>query len=155
MEKLEKFLLNWGEFGELSKAFSKQLKERYSGKIDVVIGIAKGGLPLSLQIANELGATWDSMRVASYIADYTRGKMNLLHDIHVDINNKTVMIVDDIADEGKTMEFVKNHLYTNYQPHEIITTVLFLKPTSKFKPDNYLEKTEKWVMFPWEAETEI
>ena len=32
----------------------------------------------------------------------------------------------------------------------IKTATLFLKPTSKFIPNYYIEETDKWVVFPWE-----
>lgn len=154
MGELEKILLSWDDFGKLSKNFSHALKSQYKGNIDVVIGIAKGGLPPSLQIANELGAKWDSMRVSSYIADGIRGDMTLVHDIHTDISGKTIMIVDDIVDEGNTMRFVKDYLSKKYSPKMIITTALILKRGSHFKPDNYAREADKWILFPWEAPCE-
>ncbi len=152
MGELEKILLSWQEFGVLSEKLANKLKSKYNKEIDVVIGIAKGGLPISVYLANSLGAQWDSIRIRSYTSDGVRGKMELLHDLHTDIRGKTVMLVDDIVDEGKTMEFAIKYLNEKYHPKKIITTSLILKPRSEFRPDNYTQERSEWIVFPWEPE---
>ncbi len=151
MERLEKILLDWQAFGALSEKLANDLKSRYEKTIDVVIGIAKGGLPISVYLANSLGAQWDSIRIKSYTADGIRGKLELLYDLHTDIKDKTVMLVDDIVDEGKTMEFAIRYLNERYHPKKIITTSLILKPHSEFRPDNYTQEISEWIVFPWET----
>jgi hypoxanthine phosphoribosyltransferase len=151
MKKLEKDPMSWSEFGELSEKFVGDLKEMYQGKVNVVIGIAKGGLPLSVSLANNLSAAWDSIRIRSY-EDTERKGMELVHGLHADITGKTVMLVDDIVDEGETMLFALDYLRKNYKPKKVITAALILRSHSKFVPDHYSQEREKWVKFPWEAE---
>ncbi len=154
MDGLEKVLLSWDEFGKLSKGFAENLKQRYGGEIDVVIGIAKGGLPLSVYIANSLDSRWDSIRIKSYTADAIRGEISLLYGPHMDLQGKTIMIVDDIIDEGKTMQYAVDYLNSKHGPKKIVTASLILKTHSAFKPDDYAQERNEWIVFPWEAEKE-
>lgn len=151
MSGLEKVLLSWDEFGKLSEDFAKRINEKYNGGIDAVIGIAKGGLILSVDVANHLGTEWDSIRIQSYRGDAIRVEPHLIYDLHGSISGKTVLLVDDIVDGGATMEFALDYLNKTHHPKKIITASLILKPHSSFKPDEYaLERTE-WMVFPWEA----
>jgi hypoxanthine phosphoribosyltransferase len=58
--------------------------------------------------------------------------------------SKNALVVDDIADSGATLKprYGKNFIVTIYYHRQ-----------SAVVPDIWLrEKTDKWVVFPWEAE---
>ena len=59
------------------------------------------------------------------------------------------MVVDDLVDEGATMQTVAKHLRSE-KPRTLRTAVLFKKPWSAFEPDFFLETLEEWIVFPWE-----
>jgi hypoxanthine phosphoribosyltransferase len=61
---------------------------------------------------------------------------------------KHLIIVDDICDSGNT--FIKIMEHRHNVKYKTITVSLFWKPTSKFIPDFYAEKTSNWIVFPWE-----
>lgn len=63
---------------------------------------------------------------------------------------KGCLIVDDIADTGNSLvHYTLNE--TNLNKYYIAT--IFYKKTSIVKPDFYLcEKTNEWILFPWECE---
>ena len=66
-----------------------------------------------------------------------------------------VLLVDDLADSGKTLiKSIKwlEHFYGFYLEEKIKTAVIWYKSTSKFKPDysvNYLEDSP-WIHMPFE-----
>ena len=66
-----------------------------------------------------------------------------------------VLLVDDLADSGKTLiKSIKwlEHFYGFYFEEKIKTAVIWHKSTSKFKPDysvNYL-KDSPWIHMPFE-----
>ena len=64
--------------------------------------------------------------------------------------SKNCMIVDDIADSGKTLlHFTLND--TQFNKYFIAT--IYYSKRSLVKPDFYTrEKTEKWIEFPWEKD---
>ena len=53
------------------------------------------------------------------------------------------LIIDDIADSGKTLLHYKEKGYA-------ITTMCY-KETSQVEPDMYHKKTTDWIVFPWEG----
>jgi len=56
--------------------------------------------------------------------------------------DKDMLVVDDIVDSGRTI--------SKYKDWD--TASIFYKPTSKVKPTYYAEKTNDWIVFPWEKE---
>ena len=56
-----------------------------------------------------------------------------------------VLVVDDIADTGKTL--------SQYSPL-YDTATLLVKPWSSIKPTYYIQKTEDWPVFPYERDDE-
>lgn len=70
------------------------------------------------------------IKVKSYEGMESSGKMNLILDINADISNRTVVIIEDIVDTGKTIDFLVKHLQSK-NPEKILTASLL------FKPDTY------------------
>jgi len=58
-------------------------------------------------------------------------------------------IFDDVADTGKTLKVVSNHLESRVEG-ELNTCTIAFKPRSEIEPDYYVYKTDKWIVFPWE-----
>ncbi len=65
-----------------------------------------------------------------------------------------VLLVDDLADSGHTLNAVIQMLKTNYAPiTELRSAVLWTKALSKFKPDYSVEflSTDPWIHQPFES----
>lgn len=60
--------------------------------------------------------------------------------------SENTLVIDDICDTGLTLEESKG----------TYTASLLLRYNSKFIPDIYSEriKTDDWIVFPWEVETD-
>lgn len=67
----------------------------------------------------------DFIRPKSY-SDKTQGDIKLISDIQCNIENRDIILVDDIYDSGKTMNFLIQHLLTK-NPNSITSVVLFKK----------------------------
>lgn len=63
------------------------------------------------------------------------------------LQNKSILVVDDLADKGTTLEAVKAQL-----PNACFAT-LFVKPLGKPRVDYFVEETdqETWIRFPWDT----
>ncbi len=56
---------------------------------------------------------------------------------------KETLIVDDIADTGKTL--------SSYQNQGCLTATLYYHKQSETVPNIWIkEKTDRWIVFPWE-----
>ncbi|MBI3859726.1 MAG: phosphoribosyltransferase [Thaumarchaeota archaeon] len=140
--------ISWAEYGILSEALAE--KVRASGKsFDLVVGIARGGIPVAMVVSDQLDARIDFINVKSYSGIAERGSPKILSTLTETIRGKSVLLVDDLVDHGDTMQMVKKYL-SDQSPGLLQTAVLFKKPWSKEEPDYYLEVVDKWVVFPFE-----
>lgn len=143
-----KKFVSWNELGEYVERLATVILD--SGELpDLVVGIARGGIPLAMVVADRLGVPIDFVNVKSYAGIQERGQPKILSTLIEDIHGRNVLVVDDLVDEGDTMETIVAYLAKN-SPKRIVTAVLFIKPWSRFKPDFYLETVDRWVVFPWE-----
>jgi len=140
--------VSWPEYGNLAEALAE--KVRAGGKkFDLVIGIARGGLPVAMVVSDRLNVRIDFINVKSYVGIGERGVPRILSTLTEEIRGKNILIVDDLVDQGDTMEVVKDYLL-RHDPRLIETAVLFRKPWTTVDPDYYLEVVDRWVVFPFE-----
>ena len=140
--------VSWPEYGNLAEALAE--KVRSSGKkFDLVIGIARGGMPVAMVVSDHLGVKIDFINVKSYEGIAQRGAPKIISTITEDIRGKNVLVVDDLVDHGDTMETVRAHL-DMHDPKLLEAAVLFKKPWCRIEPEYYLEVVDRWVVFPFE-----
>ena len=140
--------INWTEYGNLADALAEKVRsngERY----DLVIGIARGGVPVAMVVSDHLGVKLDIINVKSYEGIGERGRPRILSTLTESIGGKKVLLVDDLVDQGDTMATVTEFL-RGENPILLKTAVLFKKPWTRTEPDHFLEVVDKWIVFPWE-----
>jgi len=147
----EKLKVSWGTFGKQISAIVKIISGRPT-EYTRVVGISRGGLPLGVALSHKLNLPFSVVGVSSYNDD-TNEQETLICDTP-DVIFKgwegNILIVDDIADSGQTLKFLREK--TNKYPNIKCTTVtVYYKERSIIKPDIYLEMTDRWVVFPWET----
>ncbi|MCW4047545.1 MAG: phosphoribosyltransferase [Candidatus Bathyarchaeota archaeon] len=132
-------------------------KIRQSGfKPDVIVGIAKGGW-VSARVLSDL---LEVPRLATVNIEFytgiaqTKGEPVLKQGVSENVAGKKVLIVDDIADKGKSLALAKVHV-SQQGATEVRTATVYRKPWSETKPDYYAKETECWVVFPWETRETI
>lgn len=140
--------LSWSQYGELVTKLAENVVA--SGeRFDLVIGIARGGMPVAMVLADTLGVKVDFLNVKSYTDVGERVKPRILSTITEKIAGKKVLLVDDLVDGGATMESITEYI-ASQNPHSTKTAVLFTKPWSTFTPDFSLRVVDSWVVFPYE-----
>lgn len=140
--------ISWSEYGNLAEALAEKISA--SGKrFDLVVGIARGGIPVSMVVSDHLNLKVDFLNVKSYNDIGKRVPPRIVSTITEGIEGKAVLIVDDLVDQGDTLAFVKHHLVVQ-NPKDLETAVLFKKPWSKTEPDYSLESVSEWIVFPFE-----
>jgi hypoxanthine phosphoribosyltransferase len=140
--------ISWSEYGNLADALGE--KVRAAGKkYDLVVGIARGGLPVAMVVADHLDVKIDFVNVKSYSDVGKRSPPRILTTLTEKIDGKNILLVDDLVDQGDTMAFLKKYL-ADMKPAVLETAVMFKKPWSKTEPDYYLENVSEWIVFPFE-----
>lgn len=101
--------------------------------VDYVVGIPRGGLIIAVMISHRLD-----------IKHMTIDHLEKLEQFNLNIDNKSILIVDDISDSGQTLKHYKKQGYT--------TATLDVRNTTITKPDYYCNwlETPDWIVYPWE-----
>lgn len=145
-------IMTWQHFGEASRELARTVWD--SGfQPEIVVCVARGGLIPAGAIAYALDHK--SLLVLN-VEFYTGVGTTLLDPRLVDpvpelqgLRNKRVLIVDDVADSGRTLRFVRGicEEYTS----EIKIAVLYQKPVSVIDCDYVWKHTDEWIAFPWSS----
>lgn len=140
--------ISWTEYGNLADALAEKVRSTEQ-KFDLIVGIARGGIPVAMVVSDHLDVKIDIINVKSYNGIAERNPPRILSTLTETVSGKNVLLVDDLVDQGDTMTTVVGFL-KGQRPRALKTAVLFKKPWSKTEPDYYLEVVEKWIVFPWE-----
>ncbi len=140
--------LSWHDAEKALEALAISIKEDYDP--DVLVGISRGGLIPTVRLSHMLNDL--SMRVIHVKfyenVDETMEEPEITGTNIGKLEGK-VLIVDDVADTGSTLEAVLDYIDDKVTGKLKICTIAY-KPRSSIKPDYYVYETEKWIIFPWE-----
>lgn len=110
--------------------FAEQISRDYAGQGEVVlIGILKGAFILLADLSRRLTIPHrvEFMAVSSYgKSSVSTGAVRLIMDLRGDIENKHVLIVEDIVDTGHTLHYLMSLLKTR-RPASLRTCALVRK----------------------------
>ena len=148
--------MSWGDLG----SGSRSLAELVAGdgyRPDFVLGIARGGLLVAGAIGYALGVkNTFTMNVEFYTGIDERLDMPMIlppvPDL-VDFAETKVLIADDVADTGATLELVKSFLADKVA--EVRCAVLYEKPRSTVHCEYVWRRTDRWITFPWSADEPV
>ena len=154
-EKKRYTLLNFNNMKLFAKKLSEDILKKY-GRPDLIIYIERGGMVIARLMSDYLGVK-DLLSIrASYYTDEgipsTQVKLGSFDYQLNDIRNY-ILVVDDIADTGKTLTAVLEKIKKLTDKPIYICTVAF-KPHSEIKPDFYAYTVDNdtWVVFEYEEQ---
>ncbi len=121
-------------------------------KPETIFAIARGGLIPARILVDLLETTQFALLQIEFYMDIAQTKQEptLKQAPTASVLGKKVLLVDDIADTGKSLQLAKT-LLQQQGAVEIKTVTLYHKPQSIIKPDFYGKETSTWVVFPWET----
>ncbi len=130
MEKIVKEVLFSAE--RIRKRIAEMVRnidKDFVGKELVVIALLKGSVVFLADLVRGFSRplAFDFIGVSSYgNSTSSLGVVTLEKGITVDVRDKSVLVVDDILDTGRSLNFVKNYL-DRFKPREIKICVLLEK----------------------------
>lgn len=150
-EKTTYIAPTWNEMNQLAFEISQKIIKDKK-KFDRIVTLAKGGWPMTRSMVDFLGVDKvASIGVKFYNGIYKKLKTpQIYQDLPEKVKGENILLFDDVADSGGSLEFVQEHLQ-RHQPKSITTATLFYKPWSTFKPDYFGVQTSAWIIFPYEA----
>ena len=142
---------DWDEVYELCRILAKKIRES-NFKPDAIVAVARGGWVPARILADLLFVKeLYSVKAEHWgIVATPTGKAKITQPLTVDLSGKSVLVVDDVADTGETVEIVAKHVMER-NAKEVRTAVIDFKHTSKFVPDYYAKEMENWawIVYPW------
>jgi hypothetical protein len=124
---------------------------------DMILGVARGGLLPAAAVGYALGVkNTCAMSVEFYTdVDQRLEVPMVLPPVPqlVDVAHWRLLIVDDVADTGATLEVVER--FCAGKVAETRTAVLYEKPQSTVKCDYVWRRTDSWIIFPWSADPPV
>ncbi len=115
-----------------------------------IVAIARGGLTLGRLLSDYLSVPVATITIQSY-KDFTKpSELIISEHLKVNIKDKAILLVDDVADRGITFKRAVSYLL-RFKPKSITTVSMLCKTQSTFRPDFFAQVTDKWVIFPYEV----
>jgi hypoxanthine phosphoribosyltransferase len=148
--------MTWADLGAGSRALAEAVAAD-EWIPDLVLGISRGGLLVAGAIAYALGVkNTATISVEFYTGIDERLEMPMLlppvPDL-VDMTTKRVLVADDVADTGATLELVRD--FCAGIVGETRLAVLYEKSRSTVASDYVWRRTDEWITFPWSAEEPV
>ena len=143
-------VLSWERFGTASRELAATIAA--SGfQPDIVLAIARGGLTVAGALAYALGVkNCASMNVEFYTGVDERLEVPVVLpptlDV-VDIRGLHVLVADDVADTGRTLQLVHSTIADHVA--DVRCAVLYQKSRSVIDADYVWRRTDQWINFPW------
>ncbi len=152
-ESSDREILTWEGFGAACRALAEEIVDE-GFRPDIVLAIARGGLTVAGALAYALDVkNCFAMNVEFYTGVDERLDVPVVLpptlDV-VDIRGMRVLIADDVADTGKTLELVRKEISEHVA--EARCAVLYMKPWSVIEPEHVWKRTEQWINFPWSCD---
>jgi hypoxanthine phosphoribosyltransferase len=138
-ESIERTLFSTTEIAATVARLASEIARDFSGQPLVVLGVLKGALYVTVDLVRELSRVPEGPRsveldflvVTSY-GNSTRssGEVRLLKDANANIAGQHVVVVEDIVDNGLTLQYLRS-LLQGRQPASLKACVLFDKPYNR------------------------
>lgn len=126
-------LLTKEQIEQRVKEMGAEITKEYNGKNLVLVTVLKGAVVFlsDLMRAIETHAEIEFMVVSSYGAGTTSsGVVKIVKDIDIPLEEKDVLIVEDILDSGNTLSYIKS-LIESRNPRSIKVATLLDKPARR------------------------
>ena len=125
-----RLLLAEREIQKKVKELGRQISRDYQDRCPLLIGVLNGGFVLMADLVRELtiDCEVDFIKISSYgNQKKSSGKIRLDKDIDCRVENRDVIVVEDIIDSGVSAKFLRKHI-SRLKPRTLRFVTLLLKP---------------------------
>lgn len=140
--------VSWSEYIVLAQNLAASLLKNEK-RFDEIVTIARGGLTLGHLLSDHLRLPICSITIQSYTDIQKQGELRITAKLGRHISGKRILLVDDIADSGKTLKRAITYL-NRFRPSSITTVTMFYRPHALVQPDYFSKETKAWIIFPYE-----
>lgn len=122
----------------------KKLSNKIDFNPDIIIGIVRGGIIPARSLASHL-------KVKSMFCLTVKKQNNsriITTEINEDLNNKKILLVEDILETGNSLIVAKKYL--EQKGAVVKTACIYVTPQSAIKPTYFIKTIAYPIPMPWE-----
>ena len=130
----EKFvpMISEEKLAERVKEIGMQISKDYEGKLPIFIGVLNGSFMFLSDLLKQvtIHCEMDFMKLSSYgDTKISTGNVKMLKELNADINERHIIVVEDIVDSGLSINYMDG-LLKQLNPASIKYASLLIKPKS-------------------------
>ena len=111
---------------EKIKKIGAQINHDYANKNPVMVGILKGAFVFLADLLRsiEIPLEIDFLAISSYNGKASSGVVKIIQDLAINIEDRDIIVVEDIVDSGRTLNYIIENLKTRHPRSLAICTLL-------------------------------
>lgn len=131
MENLKE-LISREEIEKRLSELARELDTDYKGKEIVALCVMRGSVFFAIELTLKMKTKmkFEFITLSSYNGTESTGSIDLVEDLRESIENKDVLIIEDIIDTGRTMSYLLEYLKSK-NPKSLKVCVLADKPSRR------------------------
>ncbi len=163
---IQEILISKEEIERKVSEIGAQISRDFAGKNPIFVGVLKGCFIFMADLMRHVteDCAMDFMVVRSYEGTTSTGSVSIIKDLSEIIENRHVILVEDILDSGRTLYYLKQYLMVR-RPASISVVTLMDKPARReadihadyycfYVPDSFvvgygLDYNEKYRNLPY------
>ena len=132
---IERVLYSPDQLRQTVHALGERINADYTGRSLLLVSILKGAVVFMTDLMREISIPCqiDFMAVSSYEGTRSTGEVRIVKDLESSLEGFDVLIVEDILDSGRTLNYITN-LLRSRNPASIRICTLFDKPEGRVAP---------------------
>ena len=109
-----------------------RINRDYEGKEILFLAVLNGSFMFATDLIRKIKPLCriSFVKVASYQGDASQGIIRELIGLKEDLNDKHVILIEDIVDTGFTIDHIMKQIKSTYQPASVAVASLLFKPQS-------------------------
>jgi len=150
MENMVFLPISWDKIYDLSIRLAEKIRKS-NFVPDLIIGIARGGWIVARLLSDLLDIDdVGSVRIQFYRSvGVTYHEPVVSQPVSVSVEKKRVLLCDDVSDTGYSLKTAIEHIKER-GAGIVKTATLHQKSKTVLIPDYWVEKTDAWIIYPWE-----
>lgn len=114
------------------KELGEEISQDYRGKVPIFIGVLNGAFIFMSDLLKnvDIECEVDFFKLSSYgDSKISSGNVKLLKELNCDVNDREIIIVEDIVDTGLSIKYIEE-LFSKHTPKSMKVVSLLVKPES-------------------------
>ena len=125
-------LINESNWDKRIEELAKEIMRDYKDEDLVFVGVLKGAAVFMIELAKKIknSVEFEFIQVESYQGTESTGKIKLKQDLIDKIEGRNIMIIEDIVDTGRTLEYLREYI-KKHNPKSVKVCTLLSKPSRR------------------------